>query len=116
MEAFAPVLAERLTLLVHELPAGTQIVACDPERVRTRAGELVRTSQEFLDASWSAAAFGGRAPVDLAGAAYLPLADVQDAAAAAGTGWCAITPFTSDDRAAGRHSRPGAACRARIPR
>ena len=96
MEAFAPVLAERLTLLVHELPAGTQIVACDPERVRTRAGELVRTSQEFLDASWSAAAFGGRAPVDLAGAAYLPLADVQDAAAAAGTGWCAITPFTSD--------------------
>jgi transcription-repair coupling factor (superfamily II helicase) len=96
MEAFAPVLAERLTLLVHELPAGSQIVVCDPERVRTRAGELVRTSQEFLEASWSAAAFGGRAPVDLGGAAYLPLADVQEQAMAAGAGWCAITPFTAD--------------------
>ncbi|MGZ4651070.1 MAG: transcription-repair coupling factor, partial [Kineosporiaceae bacterium] len=96
MEAFAPVLATRLTLLVDELPAGSQLVVCDPERVRTRAGELVRTSQEFLEASWSAAAFGGRAPVDLGGAAYLPLADVREQATLAGAGWCAITPFTAD--------------------
>ena len=37
----------------------------DPERVRSRAHDLVRTSEEFLGASWSAAASGGRAPIDL---------------------------------------------------
>jgi transcription-repair coupling factor (superfamily II helicase) len=44
MEALAPVLVDRLVLLVDELPAGTHVVLCDPERVRSRAGELVRTS------------------------------------------------------------------------
>ena len=55
MEALAPVLVDRLTLLVEELPAGTHVVLCDPERVRTRAHDLVRTSEEFLQASWAAA-------------------------------------------------------------
>ena len=34
-------------------------VVCDPERVRTRAADLVATSQEFLQASWAASAGGG---------------------------------------------------------
>ena len=33
---------------------------CDPERIRGRADELVRTSQEFLEASWINAAAGRR--------------------------------------------------------
>ena len=48
MEAFAPVLAERMELLLDHVPAGGCVLACDPERIRTRAGELVRTSEEFL--------------------------------------------------------------------
>ena len=60
MEAFAPVLAERMELLVDYVPAGGLVLACDPERVRTRAEELARTSQEFLEASWVNAAAGGR--------------------------------------------------------
>ena len=56
----------RLGLLIDELPAEHDTsLLCDPERVRTRAYDLVRTSQEFLDASWAAAAGGGKAPVDL---------------------------------------------------
>src|ERR1039457_6365046 len=51
MEAFAPVLAERMELLLDYVPPGGIVLACDPERVRSRAGELVRTSQEFLEAS-----------------------------------------------------------------
>ena len=115
MEAFAPVLAERLTLLVDELPAGSQIVVCDPERVRTRAGELVRTSQEFLEASWSAAAFGGRAPVDLGGAAYLPLADVQEQRHRGGSRMVRHHPVHRRHRAGGRRRGPGVARGARIP-
>jgi Transcription-repair coupling factor (superfamily II helicase) len=65
MEAFAPVLAERMELLVDYVPAGGLVLACDPERVRTRAEELASTSQEFLEASWVNAAAGGEAPIDL---------------------------------------------------
>jgi len=35
MEAFAPVLADRMELLLDLLPPGTHIVGCDPERIRT---------------------------------------------------------------------------------
>src|SRR4029077_12250295 len=61
MEAFAPVLAERMELLVDCVPAGGLVLACDPERVRARAEELGSTSQEFLRASWGAARAPGGA-------------------------------------------------------
>ncbi len=96
MEALTPVLADDLRLLLHEMPAGTHVVVCSPERVRTRAAELVRTSQEFLAASWSTAAVGGQAPVDLGAAAYRDLADVRDAAGELGLPWWTVTPFTAD--------------------
>ncbi len=96
MEALAPVLVPDLVLLVDELPAGTTVVVCDPERIRTRAHDLVRTSQEFLQASWATAATGGVAPVDLGAAAYRTLVDVREHAASIGLPWWSVTPFTSD--------------------
>ena len=96
MEALAPVLVDDLQLLVDEMPEGTVVVVCDPERVRTRAHDLVRTSQEFLEASWSTAATGGQAPVDLGAAAYKSLVEVREHAAASGLPWWSVTPFTSD--------------------
>ena len=75
MEAFASVLADHMELLVDHLPLGGVLVACDPERIRTRAMELVSTSQEFLEASWASAAGGGEAPIDLGGSAFQPIAD-----------------------------------------
>jgi transcription-repair coupling factor (superfamily II helicase) len=97
MEALAPVLVDDLQLLVDELPPGTAILVCDPERVRTRAHDLVATSQEFLEASWATAATGGVAPVDLGAAAYKTLLEVREHAAAHGHPWWGITPFTSDE-------------------
>ncbi len=97
MEALAPVLVDDLQLLVDELPADTSVVVCDPEKVRTRAHDLVRTSQEFLEASWSTAAVGGAAPVDLGAAAYKTLVEVREHAAAKGIPWWTVTPFTSDE-------------------
>ena len=96
MEALAPVLVDDLQLLVDEMPNGTVVVVCDPERVRTRAHDLVHTSQEFLEASWSTAATGGQAPVDLGAAAYKSLVEVREHAAASGLPWWSVTPFTSD--------------------
>ncbi|MGE5762908.1 MAG: transcription-repair coupling factor [Mycobacterium leprae] len=97
MEALAPVLADGLTLLVDELPASARVLVCDPERVRARAADLARTSQEFLEASWLTAAAGGRAPVDLRGAAFRSLGDVRAAARARGLPWWTVTPFAVDE-------------------
>src|SRR3954471_1493474 len=96
MESLAPVLVGRLTLLVDEMPAGTHVVVCDPERVRGRAADLVRTSGEFLDASWAAAAGGGAAPVDLGAAGLQTITDVRAHSLELGVPWWAVSPFTSD--------------------
>jgi transcription-repair coupling factor (superfamily II helicase) len=97
MEAFAPLLADRMELLLDALPPGALVVACDPERIRTRAADLVRTSQEFLEASWVNAAAGAEIPIDLGGAAFRPITDVRAAAAALGIKWWTITPFAAED-------------------
>ena len=96
MEALAPVLADGLELLVDVLPPGSVIVACDPERVRARAADLVQTSQEFLDASWHSAAAGAIRPLDLSPAAYREVDDVEAAALARGLAWWETGPLVAD--------------------
>jgi len=95
MEAFAPVLADDMELLFDVLPTGSSVIICDPERIRTRAAELVSTGQEFLEASWVNAAAGGEAPIDLGGAAYRSLEEIRDHASGLGLPWRTITPFVS---------------------
>ncbi|MDP9417424.1 MAG: transcription-repair coupling factor [Actinomycetota bacterium] len=96
MESLAPVLVDRMELLLDVLPPGTHVVACDPERVRARAGDLVATSQEFLEASWANAAAGGQSPIDLGAASYRPIADIRAHARSIGVPWWSVTPFTTD--------------------
>src|SRR3954464_13431484 len=96
MESLAPVLVGRLTLLLDEMPAGTHVGVCDPERVRGRAADLVRTSGEFLEASWAAAAGGGSAPVDLGAAGLRTIAEVREHAQELGVPWWSVTPFVTD--------------------
>jgi transcription-repair coupling factor (superfamily II helicase) len=100
MEAFAPLLADRMELLLDSLPPGAIVLACDPERIRTRAADLVRTSQEFLEASWINAAAGAEVPIDLGGAAFRPITEVRAATASLGIRWWTITPFSTDDASA----------------
>ena len=66
-----------MELLVDLMPADTTVLVLDPERARTRAHDLVATSEEFLGASWAAAAGGGTAPIDLGAASYREIADVR---------------------------------------
>ncbi|WP_431042543.1 transcription-repair coupling factor [Streptomyces sp. P1-3] len=113
MESLAPVLVDDMELLLDVLPAGSMAVVCDPERVRTRAADLVATSQEFLQASWAASAMssavedrsgtggGGRrvgeAPIDVGAASLWGIADVRDRARELGMMWWSVSPFAADE-------------------
>jgi transcription-repair coupling factor (superfamily II helicase) len=106
MEALLPVLRPgQLQLLTDVLPDGAHVLLCDPEKIRTRATDLVRTGQEFLEASWTAASIGGAAPldtsvlkgdgIDLGASAYRSLSQVRESAETAGLPWWTLSPLAS---------------------
>ncbi|MBB3602182.1 transcription-repair coupling factor (superfamily II helicase) [Mycolicibacterium sp. BK556] len=101
MEALQPVLRpDELTLLIDHLPDGTPLLVCDPEKVRTRAADLIKTGREFLEASWSVAAIGGDAPIDveeLGGSGFRELDEVREAARAAGHPWWTLSQLAAED-------------------
>ncbi|WP_310529875.1 CarD family transcriptional regulator, partial [Nocardioides sp.] len=98
MESLAPVLVDEMELLVDLLPDTTTVLVLDPERARTRAHDLVATSEEFLGASWAAAASGGQSPIDLGAASYREVADVRGRAIERSLGWWTVSPFGLDSQ------------------
>src|SRR5882757_3109493 len=100
MEALLPVLRPTdLSLLHDHLPAGTPVLVCDPEKVRTRAGDLIKTGREFLEASWSVAAMGGNAPIDieqLGGSGFRDLEEARSGAVASGHPWWTLSQLSSE--------------------
>jgi transcription-repair coupling factor (superfamily II helicase) len=98
MEALAPVLADGMETVVDALARADAegralVLVCDPELVRTRAHDLVATSNEFLAASWHNAAAGNATPIDLGSAAYRTVEEMQQAAADADVAWWSAGPF-----------------------
>jgi transcription-repair coupling factor (superfamily II helicase) len=110
MESLAPALVDGMESLLDVLPPDALVVVTDPERVRKRAHDLVATSAEFLDASWSNAASGNAVPVDLQDilgtASYWLLADVCAHALETGRSWWSLTSFGADAELAA----PGEEC------
>src|SRR6478609_3165527 len=96
MESLAPVLVDEMELLVDLMPDDTHVLVLDPERARSRAHDLVATSEEFLGVSWAAAAGGGQAPIDLGAASYREIADVRSRSLARGQAWWSVSPFGLD--------------------
>src|SRR6201992_589231 len=100
MEALLPVLRpEDMTLLTDQLADGTPVLVCDPEKLRTRALDLIKTGREFLDASWSVAAVGGDSPIDieqLGGSGFRELEEVQDGARQSGHPWWTLSQLSDE--------------------
>jgi transcription-repair coupling factor (superfamily II helicase) len=97
MEALIPVLCEGEMQMLTDLCApGTHVLLADPEKIRARAADLVRTGAEFLEASWMAAATGGAAPVDLGASAYRSLEAVTEHARASSRPLWTLSQLTSD--------------------
>ncbi|OBH04682.1 transcription-repair coupling factor [Mycobacterium sp. E2699] len=114
MEALLPVLRPgEHVLLTDQLAAGTPVLLCDPEKVRTRAADLIKTGSEFLEASWSVAALGTDAPVDVAqfgGSGFAELDDLRAAAAKSGHPWWTLSQL-SDESATELDVRPSPSAR-----
>ena len=100
MEALLPVLRPGdHVLLTDQLAEGTPVLVCDPEKVRTRAADLIKTGREFLEASWSVAALGTDAPIDveqLGGSGFAELDDVHAAARRSGHPWWTLSQLSDE--------------------
>jgi len=100
MESLAPALLDGMETLLDVIPSDAAVVLLDPERIRTRAHDLVATSQEFLEAGWANAASGNAVPIDLqevlGSSSYWSMADLREHAAGLGLAWWDLTPFTVD--------------------
>ena len=100
MESFAPALVDRMNSLLDELPPNAGVLVIDPERIRTRAHDLVATSEEFLRAGWANAAAGNAVPIDLADvlgrSSYASLGETREHALATGRGWWTLASFGGD--------------------
>ncbi|MFC3686871.1 transcription-repair coupling factor [Aquipuribacter hungaricus] len=101
MEAFIPVLVDRMTTLLHELPEGALVVTVEPARVDSRAQDLLDTGKEFLEAAWSNAAAGNVTPVDieadgLQGGMFRTLPDLHELAEDLGLDWWTAGTLTAD--------------------
>jgi transcription-repair coupling factor (superfamily II helicase) len=100
MEALLSVLwPDDLSLLTNQLADGTPVLVCDPEKVRTRAADLIKTGREFLEASWSVAALGGDSPIDveqLGGSGFRELDEVRDATLQSGHPWWTLSQLSDE--------------------
>ncbi|MEX5301189.1 transcription-repair coupling factor [Kocuria sabuli] len=105
MESLAPLLVDGMVPVLSLLPPGSLVVVMEPEKVRTRAHDLVATNEEFLLAAWDSASDGRSAPIDitsagqtgddegrtLASGSFQTLAEARSTALDAGLGWWAVT-------------------------
>jgi len=80
MEALAPVLVDSMESFFDQFSENSVVVVCDPERVRTRAHDLLTTSEEFLKASWLIAADGGELPMEFEGSQFYTWDEARDLA------------------------------------
>jgi transcription-repair coupling factor (superfamily II helicase) len=114
MEALLPLLRPtELSTLSDHLPDGTPLLICDPEKVRTRAADLIKTGREFLEASWSTAAVGGDVPIDieaLGASGFVELDDARAAAREGGHPWWTLSQL-SDESALELNIRPAPSAR-----
>lgn len=114
MEALLPLLHPvQPTTLTHHLPEGAPVLLCDPEKVRTRAADLIKTGQEFLEASWSTAAVGGEAPIDLealGASGFVPFEQAREDSVAGGHPWWTLSQLP-DGKATELDLRPSPSAR-----
>ncbi len=99
MESFLPVLGGKLVTLLDVVGEDTLVLTVEPERVRTRAADLIATGEEFLDAAWNNATAGAATPIDLrelAAGGYRKISELRAIATRRALPWWSTTALPAD--------------------
>jgi len=96
MESLIPLLIDETETLLSRMPANTQILFIDEQRIRSRAADLLATNEEFLNASWSNAALGGIAPLHDGAGTYISWEELKDEIVSSSITSAEFSPFGSD--------------------
>ncbi|MGI9144428.1 MAG: transcription-repair coupling factor [Candidatus Planktophila sp.] len=71
MESFIPLLVDSDQSILDRMPANTEVIFIDEERIKSRAADLLATNDEFYLASWLNAASGGATPLHSGDGTYM---------------------------------------------
>lgn len=74
-EEFEPV--GKLQMFTDLFPKNSVVLISDAEKVKSRAAEVLKTSEEFLNAAWMSASLGGNIPQEVALGGFKELAEVE---------------------------------------
>ena len=96
MESLIPILIEKTETILQRMPAGTEVIFIDDERIRMRTIDLLATNLEFFEAAWSHAALGAAAPLPVTDATYLSWEGLQEDISRCQLTTRALNPFGSD--------------------
>ena len=96
MESLIPLLIDETETLLSRMPANTQIVFIDEQRIRSRAADLLATNEEFLNASWSNAALGAIAPLHDGAGTYISWDELKEETVRCGLSTAELSPFGTD--------------------
>jgi transcription-repair coupling factor (superfamily II helicase) len=96
MESLIPLLIDETETLLSRMPANTQILFIDEQRIRSRAADLLATNEEFLNASWSNAALGGIAPLHDGAGTYISWDELNNEIVSCGLARAELSPFGTD--------------------
>ena len=96
MESLIPLLVDKTETLLSRMPANTQIIYIDEQRIRSRAADLLATNEEFLNASWSNAALGAMAPLHDGAGTYISWDELQEEIVRCGLTSAELSTFGSD--------------------
>jgi transcription-repair coupling factor (superfamily II helicase) len=96
MESLIPLLIDETESLLARMPANTQLIFIDEQRIKSRAADLLATNEEFLNASWSNAALGGAAPLHDGAGTYMAWDELLDEIAKAGMSAKELSSFGTD--------------------
>ena len=96
MESLIPILIEETETILQRMPAGTEVIFIDDERIRMRTIDLLATNQEFFEAAWSHASLGAPAPLPVTDATYLSWEGMHEDISRCQLITRALNPFGSD--------------------
>lgn len=96
MESLIPMLVQELTTIAQQMPANTEVIFIDDERIKSRSADLIATNDEFFHAAWSSAAIGGTSPLPVDATTYLDWEQLHEVISASGLTIRSLNAFGSD--------------------